>query len=902
MNFISRITENEVILQGARDWAHEMWAEIIHYSYGDFIGAHIAKSKESRDRLRGVAIKNLDTLIDAGFKSYEKNVLDPLARAAVKQQRIKNGYLGAVRLRGEKDEAEVKGVKRSLRTDELRRNFKSYARRVMMENARETAKLYARIDRTNNTPRVRIAKNVAWNLGIESLRIQVFGFKRRIFNDDIKLAAVGLGLDDFLPNTKGKAAKIPIFSSSPVPFMKVETPGLGTKVPFSSDTTGYTSYVDAGWEDDQIQAASDYTAAFIKDLVQEIGGFTADEMANLPLGLLEGAVRQIIGPAGGKGVVGRAFAYWKFKLMLRVGINVASETTGIDFRKFLYETLPEFFRLERSPGREYSGEERAAFREAIQSIFAHLRPLKDDPDSVAVSQVHGLHLDWLIFGTYHAAGDIKGKLKKSRLGKLYSRSRLGRIIGVAERLWDKFVGVEKLPNRPGQPLPGMTWIKPPPPKRWQQALRGVGPIMAVLQFVKPVGYMIGYHSTLGDVQSDDYLVKLARILGKKGTLASQKYYRAELDALIREKIKPQDPTEAQELQIAQGFPLTKEDEELLWLKARYPLDMEERREVEELVEKTRQELIERYEEKVKKYLEKEKKEAWEKRREKKKKRKIEARKKAIEDLIDPAIYYDSQNLAALILGGETGEIEAEEFLKQFELNGAMVKDLINKTVTVMRTNAQDDLVQAEADENSRWRSLEQIEAGNRYIDIQRRFEDDERDDSWWDENDELWDGSSGGGGGDDDDDELFVGQYTYIAVIDERTTQRCRSLHQKTFVYGGGPLPPQHYNCRSEIVPLLQTEKENAEMKEGLNIGYKTWLKNLQHDVRREILGKEENKLFEKGEYNPPAVWKSKRRYYTDQGTLDERKYAETLNRRLQDLIVDFDPDYLSKWGRLPID
>ena len=100
----------------------------------------------------------------------------------------------------------------------------------------------------------------------------------------------------------------------------------------------------------------------------------------------------------------------------------------------------------------------------------------------------------------------------------------------------------------------------------------------------------------------------------------------------------------------------------------------------------------------------------------------------------------------------------------------------------------------------------------------------------------------------------------------------------------------------------MQTEKENAEMKEGLNIGYKTWLKNLQHDVRREILGKEENKRFEKGEYNPPAVWKSKRRYYTDQGTLDERKYAETLNKRLQDLIVDFDPDYLSKWGRLPID
>lgn len=48
----------------------------------------------------------------------------------------------------------------------------------------------------------------------------------------------------------------------------------------------------------------------------------------------------------------------------------------------------------------------------------------------------------------------------------------------------------------------------------------------------------------------------------------------------------------------------------------------------------------------------------------------------------------------------------------------------------------------------------------------------------------------------------FVDSYQYVAVLDSRTTEICRSLDGQIFRYGAGPLPPQHVNCRSTIVPI----------------------------------------------------------------------------------------------------
>jgi len=46
-------------------------------------------------------------------------------------------------------------------------------------------------------------------------------------------------------------------------------------------------------------------------------------------------------------------------------------------------------------------------------------------------------------------------------------------------------------------------------------------------------------------------------------------------------------------------------------------------------------------------------------------------------------------------------------------------------------------------------------------------------------------------------------EYEYVATLDDRVTMRCASLDGKTFKYGEGPLPPQDWNCRSTIVPIV---------------------------------------------------------------------------------------------------
>jgi len=46
-------------------------------------------------------------------------------------------------------------------------------------------------------------------------------------------------------------------------------------------------------------------------------------------------------------------------------------------------------------------------------------------------------------------------------------------------------------------------------------------------------------------------------------------------------------------------------------------------------------------------------------------------------------------------------------------------------------------------------------------------------------------------------------QYRYVATLDNRTSPICRALDGKEFDYGKGPTPPQHFNCRSTTVPVI---------------------------------------------------------------------------------------------------
>jgi SPP1 gp7 family putative phage head morphogenesis protein len=50
-------------------------------------------------------------------------------------------------------------------------------------------------------------------------------------------------------------------------------------------------------------------------------------------------------------------------------------------------------------------------------------------------------------------------------------------------------------------------------------------------------------------------------------------------------------------------------------------------------------------------------------------------------------------------------------------------------------------------------------------------------------------------------------RYRYVATLDTRTSAICRALDGKTFEYGKGPTPPQHFNCRSTTIPVIDYDE-----------------------------------------------------------------------------------------------
>jgi SPP1 gp7 family putative phage head morphogenesis protein len=89
-------------------------------------------------------------------------------------------------------------------------------------------------------------------------------------------------------------------------------------------------------------------------------------------------------------------------------------------------------------------------------------------------------------------------------------------------------------------------------------------------------------------------------------------------------------------------------------------------------------------------------------------------------------------------------------------------------------------------------------------------------------------------------DTLFYERYRWVAVLDSVTTEICRSRDGKTWIYGKGPLPPAHYNCRSKIVPV-QGSKRN------LPSDYFEWLKEQPVAFLRDIVGIDKAKAIKEG-------------------------------------------------------
>ena len=49
-------------------------------------------------------------------------------------------------------------------------------------------------------------------------------------------------------------------------------------------------------------------------------------------------------------------------------------------------------------------------------------------------------------------------------------------------------------------------------------------------------------------------------------------------------------------------------------------------------------------------------------------------------------------------------------------------------------------------------------------------------------------------------------RYEYVATLDSKTSNICKRLDGRKFAYNKGPTPPQHFNCRSTTVPVVDYE------------------------------------------------------------------------------------------------
>jgi SPP1 gp7 family putative phage head morphogenesis protein len=111
-------------------------------------------------------------------------------------------------------------------------------------------------------------------------------------------------------------------------------------------------------------------------------------------------------------------------------------------------------------------------------------------------------------------------------------------------------------------------------------------------------------------------------------------------------------------------------------------------------------------------------------------------------------------------------------------------------------------------------------------------------------------------------------KYRYVATLDNRTSAICQSLDGKEFVYGKGPEPPVHFNCRSTTIPIIDYKglgipepdwgvgpsvRASADGPVKGNITYGQWLRGQPKAYQEEVLGKSRAGYFDKlsNKYGP---------------------------------------------------
>jgi SPP1 gp7 family putative phage head morphogenesis protein len=104
-------------------------------------------------------------------------------------------------------------------------------------------------------------------------------------------------------------------------------------------------------------------------------------------------------------------------------------------------------------------------------------------------------------------------------------------------------------------------------------------------------------------------------------------------------------------------------------------------------------------------------------------------------------------------------------------------------------------------------------------------------------------------------------RYRYVATLDTRTSAICRALDGREFEYGKGPTPPQHFNCRSTTVPVIDYKalgftpppagtRASADGQVPVNTTYGKWLYDkMPGESKADVLARQQQALGSKAPY-----------------------------------------------------
>jgi SPP1 gp7 family putative phage head morphogenesis protein len=92
-------------------------------------------------------------------------------------------------------------------------------------------------------------------------------------------------------------------------------------------------------------------------------------------------------------------------------------------------------------------------------------------------------------------------------------------------------------------------------------------------------------------------------------------------------------------------------------------------------------------------------------------------------------------------------------------------------------------------------------------------------------------------------------QYQWVAILDSRTTEICWNRNGTIYIYGEGPLPPAHYNCRSRAIALLP-----GADKFEIPTSYLNWLDSQSNVFQNDLLGESRAEKLRNGSLDPKQL------------------------------------------------